>query len=78
MANDREQNKIVERTLTALKNNKFNPIFVSNRQEALQSVLSNIPIGSVVGVGYSLTLKEIHIIEELKKETLLSIGLLMK
>jgi len=57
----------IELVVKALKNNKFNAIFVRNRPEALQCVLDNIPIGSVVGAGDSVTLKEIGIFEELKR-----------
>lgn len=53
--------------LKALKNNKFDAVFVKNRQEALQSILDRIPQGSVVGAGDSLTLKDIGIFKELKR-----------
>jgi L-lactate utilization protein LutC len=67
MTETKGKSEIIKRTLITLKNNGFDAVFVKNRQEALQSVLDNIPIGSIVGAGDSLTLKEIHIFEELKK-----------
>jgi L-lactate utilization protein LutB len=68
MAKIKKQNEIIERTLKALKNNRFNAVFVKNRQEALQTVLNNIPIGSIVGAGDSLTLKKIRLFNELKRK----------
>jgi len=58
----------IENALTALRNNRFDAIFAKNRQEALQCILERIPPGSVVGAGDSLTLREIGIFEELKKQ----------
>jgi len=57
----------IDTVLKALENNKFDAVFAKNRREALQCVLDRIPLGSVVGAGDSLTLKEIGIFEELKK-----------
>jgi len=59
---------IVDRTLRALKKNRFEAIFVRSRREALQSVLDDIPHGAVVGAGDSVTLQEIGLFEELRKK----------
>jgi len=53
--------------LEALKNNRFDAVFVKNRQEALQCILDRVPPGSIVGAGDSLTLKEIGIFDELER-----------
>lgn len=44
MAEKDEFVSIVDQTLKALRRNKFDAVFVRNRQEALQSVLSHIPV----------------------------------
>jgi len=63
----KELSGVVDQTLSALKKNKFEAVFVRNRREALQSILDRIPHGAVVGAGDSVTLKEIGIFEELKR-----------
>jgi L-lactate utilization protein LutB len=57
----------VNETLSALRGNKFDAVYVSSREEALRKVLQLIPTGAVVGAGDSLTLKQIGIFEELER-----------
>jgi len=64
---ERKVSAVIDNVLEALENNKFDAVFVKNRREASQCVLDRIPLGSVVGAGGSLTLKEIGIFEELKR-----------
>jgi len=64
---ERKVSAVIDNVLKALENNKFDAVFAKNRREALQCVLDRIPLGSVVGAGDSLTLKEIGIFEELKR-----------
>jgi L-lactate utilization protein LutB len=58
---------IVNQTLKALKRNKFDVVFVRNRQEALQSVLGLVSVGATVGAGDSVTLREIGVFDELRR-----------
>ncbi|NWG10294.1 lactate utilization protein [Candidatus Bathyarchaeota archaeon] len=60
------QNHIVDETLKALKRNRFRAVYVENRKKALQSIMEEIPSNATIGVGDSLTLKEIGVFEELK------------
>lgn len=55
----------IQRTLVALKKNGFQTFFVSTRAEALDKVLSLIPSNADVGVGGSITLREINLIDAL-------------
>jgi len=55
----------VQRTLTALERNGFQTFFVSTRAEALDKVLSLIPAHANVGIGGSVTLREIDLINAL-------------
>lgn len=65
---ERQVDAFIDTLLEALKNNKFDAVFAKNRREALQCVLDRISPSSVVGAGDSLTLKEIGIFEELKRQ----------
>lgn len=58
--------KVVHETLEALKRNGFKAAYASTRQEALRSILQEIPAGETVGAGDSLTLRDIGVFEELK------------
>jgi L-lactate utilization protein LutB len=64
---EKQVSGVVDTLLEALKNNRFDAVFVKNRQEALQCILDRVPPGSIVGAGDSLTLKEIGIFEELER-----------
>jgi len=68
MTEKKELVEIIDQTLRALKENKFKAIFVRSRQEALQTVLDNLPPGAVVGAGDSVTLQEIGLFEKLRKK----------
>jgi L-lactate utilization protein LutB len=65
--NKNNPNSIVDETLEALKQNRFRPVYVEDRREALQKILEEIPLGATVGAGDSLTLREIGVFEELKR-----------
>jgi L-lactate utilization protein LutB len=58
---------MVQRTLTALQKNGFSVLFAPTKDEALQKVLSLIPSNANVGIGGSVTLREINLIEALNK-----------
>lgn len=55
----------IRRTLAALKRNGFQTFFVSTRADALDKVLSLIPSNADVGIGGSVTIREINLIEAL-------------
>ncbi len=58
--------KQVERTINALKRNNFEALYVSNSKEALEEVMKRIPDGATVGVGGSVTLAQVGLLEALK------------
>lgn len=55
----------IQRTLTALKKNGFQTFFFATRRDACEKVLSLIPLNAVVGVGGSITIREINLIDSL-------------
>jgi len=68
MENEGKSNHIVNKTLEALKRNRFRVVYKENRREALQHILEEIPLEATVGAGDSITLKEIGIFEELRRK----------
>ena len=59
-------NKIIEKTIQALKNNGIETILVDNKKQALGKILENIPEGSKIMNGSSTTLIQIGFSEMLK------------
>jgi L-lactate utilization protein LutB len=57
----------IKRVVEALKNNGFDVLMALNGEEALEKVLTLIPPKSLVGVGGSVTLREIGLPEALRK-----------
>ena len=60
------QDKQVERTINALKKNNFEALFVSDGKAAFEEVMKRIPDGSTVGIGGSVTLNQIGLLDALK------------
>ena len=58
--------KQVDRTLEALKKNRFDVFFVPDRKAALDEVMKRIPDGATVSLGGSVTLDQIGVVEALK------------
>jgi len=58
--------KQVERTINALKRNNFEAIYVSDSKSALEEVMKRIPDGATVGVGGSVTLAQVGLLDALK------------
>lgn len=58
--------KRVERTMKALEAHCMNPMFVKTREEALTLVKSMLSEGDKIGVGGSVTLNEVGIMQELQ------------
>jgi len=61
------QEKQVERTIDALKKNNFEALFVPNSKAAFEEVMKRIPDGSTVGVGGSVTLTQIGLLNALER-----------
>ena len=60
--------KLAQRCLDALKRNNIPGYYASNRSQALDQILGMIPSGATIGVGDSVTLLEVGVIEELEKK----------
>jgi len=67
MLHDWFQNTRVERTMKALEKNGFKASFEADAKSATKRMLSEIPEGSTVGIGGSLTLHQIGFLQEIKK-----------
>ncbi|MEM3003798.1 MAG: lactate utilization protein [Candidatus Bathyarchaeia archaeon] len=59
--------KRLEQTSKALKSNGFKVVYAPTRNEALQEALKLIPRDAIVGVGGSVTVREIGLVEELER-----------
>ncbi len=59
--------KQVERTIKALKKNNFEALFAPNSKTAFEEVMKRIPDGTTVGIGGSVTLAQIGLLEVLEK-----------
>lgn len=59
--------EMLSRTVASLERNGFKTMQASNRKEALQWLLSTIPVEAKVGVGGSVTLRDIGIVEGLRQ-----------
>jgi len=57
--------QMMSRTRAALERNGFQSFITQTRQEALQKALSIIPVEATVGVGGSVTIREIGLIQAL-------------
>ena len=55
----------IEKTLNALKKNGFEAIFAKTREDALQKALEIIPLDAKVGIGGSITIRELGLVESL-------------
>jgi hypothetical protein len=64
------QEKQVERTIHALKKNNFEAIFVPDSKAAFEEVMKRIPDGATVGVGGSVTLTQIGLLNVLEKRNI--------
>lgn len=59
---------IGQRAVKELKKNNFEGIYCENREEAIEYILGNIPGDARIGVGGSLTLREIGILDILQEK----------
>jgi L-lactate utilization protein LutB len=58
---------LIQRTVKALESNGFKTVIVSDKNEALKEVLQLIPEKAIVGIGGSVTVREVGLISELSK-----------
>jgi hypothetical protein len=54
------------KTVEALKKNGFNAVYAPTKQEAISIALNLVPQNATVGVGGSVTIRELGIVESLK------------
>jgi L-lactate utilization protein LutB len=59
--------EIIQKTLSSLKKNGMEALYSSNRTEAKEEVLKRIPPGTKIGIGGSVTLREMGLLDELRK-----------
>ena len=60
--------KQAERTIQALKKNNFEALYVPDSKAALEEVMKQIPHGAIVGIGGSVTLVQIGLVDALKNQ----------
>ncbi|WP_455368423.1 lactate utilization protein [[Eubacterium] cellulosolvens] len=58
---------LVQRTATALESNGFKTVIASDKNEALNEVLKLIPDKAKIGIGGSVTVREVGLVSELSK-----------
>jgi hypothetical protein len=63
--NSRLMNDCVERALVCLKRNAFHPFYAENVDAARAFVLEAIPPGATVGVGDSVSVRQLNVLREL-------------
>ena len=56
---------VLDRTKAALERNQFKTLLAMSRKEAIDSVLELIPVGVKVGIGGSVTIRELGLVEAL-------------
>ena len=61
-------NKKVERTVEALKRHGFNATFANSKEDAFSLVTSLVQKGKLIGVGGSMTFKEVRLLDEFQKD----------
>ncbi|MCK5626496.1 MAG: lactate utilization protein [Candidatus Bathyarchaeia archaeon] len=58
---------LIQRTAKALENNGFKTVLASDKNEALKEVLQLVPEKAQVGIGGSVTVREVDLVSELSK-----------
>jgi len=58
--------KKIKTTIAALEKNNFDVVYVDNTSQAKEELLMRIPVGVAVGVGGSMTLKNLSFIDDLE------------
>jgi L-lactate utilization protein LutB len=57
----------IERTIKALEKNQIPAFFIPNKKEAKEKILDMIPQGSSIGIGGSVSMEQLGLIEEIKR-----------
>ena len=57
---------ILDRTVKALRKNGFEALYVPGKEEAVSIVLEMVPVGATIGLGGSVTLREMGLPEALR------------
>lgn len=60
--------KMMERTVQALKENYFDAAFFTDKKDLISRVMGYVKPGMKIGIGGSMTLREIGLVEKIKKE----------
>jgi hypothetical protein len=58
---------LIQRTVKALESNGFKTVLTSDKNEALKEVLQLVPEKAKVGIGGSVTVREVDLVSELSK-----------
>jgi L-lactate utilization protein LutB len=58
---------LIQRTVKALESNGFKTVLVSDKNEALKEALQLVPEKAKVGIGGSVTVREVDLVSELSK-----------
>ena len=58
---------LIQRTVKALESNGFKTVLASDKNEALKEVLQRVPEKAKVGIGGSVTVREVDLVSELSK-----------
>ena len=58
---------LIQRTVKALESNGFKTVLASDKNEALKEVLQLVPEKAKVGIGGSVTVREVDLVSELSK-----------
>jgi L-lactate utilization protein LutB len=59
--------KLIQRTAKALESNGFKTVLASDKNEALKELLQLVPEKAKVGIGGSVTVREVDLVSELSK-----------
>ncbi len=62
-----QNEKLGLKVVEALKKNRFKAEYLATKEEARQRLLETIPAGASIGVGGSLTITQLNVLEELDK-----------
>lgn len=57
----------IEKTLKSLKKHGFEVFYYNRKEEAIEKIMKIIPLKAIVGIGGSVTLRELDIPEKLRK-----------
>lgn len=59
--------QVSKRVVAALKKNRIDAVYFATAKEAAEKIISEIPEGATIGIGGSVTVRELNLIDALKK-----------